>query len=291
MRAGVAGRPRGRAAQMPPIRRAAGSVMPWSFREWRRQRVLEARPLDARAWTAVVESVPVLRVLDQTERDRLQRWVTLFLSEKHAHGAGGLTLDEGMRYAIAAQACILILELDLQYFRGWSEIIVYPDEFLAPREFMDEAGVVHTHREALAGEAWLGGPVILSWADAVPGAYADGVNVVLHEFAHKLDMLNGETNGFPPLHRDMSRETWREAFESAYRNFCERVDSGEDTLIDPYASEHPGEFFAVMTEAFFETPGLLRREYPEVYGQLARFYRQDPHARLERAGAPARVTR
>jgi Mlc titration factor MtfA (ptsG expression regulator) len=257
--------------------------MPWSFREWRRQRVLEARPLNARAWTAVLESFPFLRVLDRTERDRLERWATLFLSEKQAHGAGGLTLDDGMRYAIAAQACMLILELDLEYFRGWSEIIVYPDEFLAPREFTDEAGVVHAHREALAGEAWLGGPVVLSWADAAPGAYADGVNVVLHEFAHKLDKLNGEPNGFPPLHRDMSRDAWRQAFESAYRDFCERVEGGGHTLIDPYASEHPGEFFAVMTEAFFETPGVLRREYPDVYRQLACFYRQDPHARLERA--------
>jgi Mlc titration factor MtfA (ptsG expression regulator) len=264
--------------------------MPWSFREWRRQRVLETQPLDACAWTRVLESFPFLRVLEQAERDRLERWVTLFLSEKQAHGAGGLELDDGMRYAIAAQACMLILELDLDYFRGWSEIIVYPDEFLAPREFMDEAGVVHAHREVLAGEAWLGGPVILSWADAAPGACADGVNVVLHEFAHKLDMLNGETNGFPPLHRGMSREAWREAFEPAYRDFCERVDRGEQTLIDPYASEHPGEFFAVMTEALFEIPGVLKREYPGVYAQLACFYRQDPHARLARARAAARTT-
>lgn len=263
--------------------------MSWSLREWRRQRVLEGRPLDAQVFTAVVESFPFLRVLDRAERERLGRWATLFLSEKHVHGAGGLELDDRMRYAIAAQACLLILELDFDYFRGWSEIVVYPDEFLVPREYTDEAGVVHAHREVLAGEAWLGGPVILSWADAAPSSYADGVNVVLHEFAHKLDMLNGETNGFPPLHRDMSRDAWREAFESAYADFCERVDGGEDTLIDPYAAEHPGEFFAVTTEAFFELPAVLDREYPEVYGQLARFYRQDPGARAERARKAARV--
>ncbi|MCU0974093.1 MAG: zinc-dependent peptidase, partial [Burkholderiales bacterium] len=246
-------------------------------------------PLDARTWAAVLASLSFLRVLDQAERDRLERWVTLFLCEKKLLGADGLTLDDSMRYAIGAQACMLILELDLEYFRGWSEIIVYPDEFLAPREFMDEAGVMHAHREALAGEAWLSGPVILSWADAAPSAGGDGVNVVLHEFAHKLDMLNGETNGFPPLHRDMSREAWCEAFESAYRDFCERVDRGEHTRIDPYASEHPAEFFAVMTEGFFETPAVLRQEYPDVYRQLTRFYRQDPHARLGRAGAWERI--
>jgi hypothetical protein len=259
--------------------------MPWSFREWRRQRVLETSPLDGAAWGAVLEAFPFLRALDEAERDRLQRWVTLFLREKSTQGAGGLVLDDHMRYAIAAQACMLILELDLEYFRGWSEVIVYPDAFLAPRELTDEAGVVHAHHEALAGEAWLGGPVILSWADAAPVDCTDGVNVVLHEFAHKLDMLNGETNGYPPLHREMSRRAWMEAFESAYRDFCARVDRGDHTLIDPYAAEHPGEFFAVMTEAFFEIPEVLRREYPEVYGQLARFYRQDTFARFERATA------
>lgn len=234
-------------------------------------------------FTAVLDSFPVLRVLDGDERAQLERWATLFLDDKHVHGAAGLELDDRMRYGIAAQACLLILALDFDYFRGWSEIIVYPDEFLVPREYVDEAGVVHAHREALAGEAWLGGPVILSWADAAPTAHADGVNVVLHEFAHKLDMLNGDANGCPPLHREMSRDSWRAAFEAAYASFCERVDRGDDTRIDPYASEHPGEFFAVMTEVFFELPALLQWEYPDVYRQLAAFYRQDPEARRERA--------
>lgn len=230
----------------------------------------------------MLDSYPVLRVLDATEREQLRRLVVLFLHGKSVHGAAGLELDERMRYAIAAQACLLVLELDLDYFRGWSEIVVYPDEFLVPREFVDEAGVVHAHREVLAGEAWLGGPVILSWADAAPAEDGDGVNVVLHEFAHKLDMLNGETNGCPPLHRDMSHDVWRNAFDSAYRNFCERVAGGEETQIDPYASQHPGEFFAVMTEVFFEIPVVLLDEYPAVYEQLARFYRQDTCARLGR---------
>lgn len=256
--------------------------MRWSLREWRRQRVLEGSPLDAGLFAAVIESVPVLRALDADECAQLERWTTLFLDAKQVHGAGGLELDERMRYGIAAQACLLILGLDFDYFRGWSEVVVYPDEFLVPREYVDEAGVVHAHREPLAGEAWLGGPVILSWADAAPNPQADGVNVVLHEFAHKLDMLNGDANGYPPLHRDMDRDAWSATFESAYADFCERVDRGVDTRIDPYASEHPGEFFAVVTEVFFELPALLQWEYPEVYRQLTRFYRQDPEARRER---------
>jgi hypothetical protein len=265
--------------------------MGWSLREWRRQRVLDGRPLDARVFGAVVESFAFIRGLDSNQRERLCRWATLFLSEKRVHGAGGLELDDRMRYGIAAQACMLILELDFDYFRGWSEIIVYPDEFLVPREYVDEAGVVHAHREVLAGEAWLGGSVILSWADAAPGTHEDGVNVVLHEFAHKLDMLNGDVDGYPPLHRDMSRDAWRAAFEAAYADFCERVDRGEDTVIDPYASEQPGEFFAVMTETFFELPAVLRREYPEVYRQLARFYRQDPATRRVRGRPTVEVWR
>jgi len=254
-----------------------------NLRDWRRQRVLDRSPLDPQRWEAVLASFPFLRALDRDEGEKLRRWVTLFLREKDMHGAAGLALDDGMRYAIAAQACILILELDLEYFRGWAEVVVYPNEFLAPRNYVDEAGVVHSHREALAGEAWLGGPVILSWADAAPGEYRDGVNVVIHEFAHKLDMLNGEADGYPPLHRGMTRKAWLEAFETAYRDFCDRVDAGEEMPIDPYASEHQGEFFAVMTEAFFEIPQELQGAYPEVYRQLSLFYRQDPLLRVARA--------
>jgi Mlc titration factor MtfA (ptsG expression regulator) len=263
--------------------------MVWNFKQWRRQRALDAHPIEPQTWTTVVESFPFLRVLDRAERERLGRWVALFLREKKMLGAAGLTLDTAMRYGIAAQARMLMLELDLDYFRGWVEVIVYPGEFIAPREHVDEAGVVHSHREALAGEAWLGGPVILSWADAAPGGSGDGVNVVIHEFAHKLDMLNGDTDGYPPLHPDMSRQAWMTSMGSAYRDFCDRVDAGEDTPIDPYAAEHPGEFFAVMSEAFFEIPAVLRSEYPQVYGQLAHFYRQDPAVRASRGGQYARI--
>ena len=132
---------------------------------------------------------------------------------------------------------------------------------------------------AYAGQAWLNGPVILSWADVENAGDADGMNVVIHEFAHKLDMLNGDANGFPPLHRGMSREAWSTAFTAAYEDLCRRVDAGEDTEVDPYATESPAEFFAVISESFFEIPDLLRTVYPDVYAQLALFYRQDPAGR------------
>jgi hypothetical protein len=146
-------------------------------------------------------------------------------------------------------------------------------------------GVVHQGDEPYSGEAWLGGPVVLSWADIQTSEYSDGVNVVIHEFAHKLDMLNGDANGFPPLHAEMDREAWSMTFRAAYEDFCARVDADEDTPIDPYASESPGEFFAVLSEAFFETPDVVQDEYPAVYAQLAAFYRQDPAQRFAAASA------
>ena len=222
---------------------------------------------------------PFLAGLSGEEFTRLQSLVAHFLREKSIHGAAGLELDDAMRLHIAVQACLPILNLDIAYYRGWVEVIVYPDEFLPEIEWTDDHGVVHRSREVRAGEAWLGGPVILSWADVAPLAAGDGVNVVIHEFAHKLDMLNGEADGFPPLHRDMSRAQWSEAFREAYDDFRRRVDADEETDIDPYAAEDPAEFFAVMSEAFFEIPQAVAAEYPRVYEQLARFYRQDPRAR------------
>jgi Mlc titration factor MtfA (ptsG expression regulator) len=127
----------------------------------------------------------------------------------------------------------------------------------------------------------------LSWADAERTGEEAIYNVVIHEFAHKLDMLNGEANGFPPLHADMSRERWSGVFTSAYERFCVAVDTDCELELDDYAAESPAEFFAVMSEAFFEAPAVVRRAYPDVYHQLTQFYRQDPAARLDVAGASA----
>lgn len=220
------------------------------------------------------------RALPEAERCRLRELVTLFLHDKAIHGAGGLVMREEIRMAVAIQACILILNLDLSYFRGWSEVIVYPDEFVVDYEYADEDGVVHRVREPMAGESWLQGPVILSWADTAAADQGGGYNVVIHEFAHKIDMLNGDANGFPPLHPDMRREAWSGAFGAAYADFCARVERAAGLPFDSYAAEDPAEFFAVASEAFFEVPRAVQAGYPEVYRQLALFYRQDPLRRL-----------
>lgn len=253
--------------------------MLWSYKAWHRRRILRKHALPEDLWRDVVARLPFLRRLAPEELRRLRELVTLFLHAKHVSAAGGLILTDEMRVTIAVQACVPILNLDLDYYDGWVEIIVYPDEFVPEYEYMDEDGLVHHVRAPMSGEAWLGGPVILSWHDAGRSHEPDGYNVVIHEFAHKLDMLNGDANGFPPLHAGMSRQAWSSAFGGAYADFCARVDAGEETAIDPYASETPGEFFAVLSEAFFEAPDRVLRDYPEVYAQLSQFYRQDPAKR------------
>ncbi len=261
--------------------------MQW-FRRWRRARVLAQGGIDAELWSSAAERYPFVTVLDDAERKRLRELVILFLSEKSIHGAGGMRVRDEVRVAIAIQACILILNLGLDYYRGWVEVIVYPDEFVAEYDYVDEAGVSHHVEASMTGESWERGPVVLSWADAQQAGLGDGYNVVIHEFAHKLDMLNGEPNGFPPLHADMQRTAWADAFAAAYADFCGKVDDGRHLEIDEYAAESPAEFFAVMSESFFECPVRVRDIYPDAYTQLARFYRQDPAARAAAAapGAP-----
>lgn len=231
-------------------------------------------------WRSTVERYSFTRVLSTDELSRLRELTIVFLHQKGIHGAAGMAIGDEVRAAIAVQACILILNLDDDYYRGWFEVIVYPDEFVANHEYVDEAGVAHRVEEPASGESWERGPVIISWADAQAGGRGASYNVVIHEFAHKLDMLNGEANGFPPLHAHMSREAWSRAFTSAYDDFCRRVDDGPAFGIDDYAAESPAEFFAVMSEAFFEVPTVVLEAYPDVYAQLGQFYRQDPAARL-----------
>ncbi|MBM3343135.1 MAG: zinc-dependent peptidase [Betaproteobacteria bacterium] len=250
------------------------------FKKRRRERILRETRIDDAEWAKALNDYSFTRVLNADERARLKQLVILFLAEKPINAAGDLHIDNGARLAIAIQACMLILNLDLDWYKSWTEVIVYPGEFVARHEEVDEAGVVHVVEKTMSGESWDHGTVVLSWADVSQAGKEDGYNVVIHEFAHQIDMSNGDANGFPPLHADMKREAWAKAFGEAYEHFCKRVDDWEDTAIDEYAAENPGEFFAVVSEAFIETPEVVKREYPAVYAQLVRFYRQDPARRL-----------
>jgi Mlc titration factor MtfA (ptsG expression regulator) len=244
--------------------------------DWKRKRVLRRYRMDEGLWKKVLRRLPFLAALSATQQEKLKSMVLLFLAEKEFAGAHGLDVSDAMRVSVAAQACLLILELGIDWYGGWTGIVVYPGDFRVRREEVDEDGVVHEWEDELAGEAMPRGPVVLSW-DA--SANDPDMNVVIHEFAHKLDMLNGEADGFPPLHAGMDREAWKRTLEEAYAGFCDAVERGRDTWLDPYAAEHPSEFFAVLSEAFFEDPAETRRRYPDFYEQLKLFYRQDPAAR------------
>ncbi|MEO8717962.1 MAG: M90 family metallopeptidase [Burkholderiales bacterium] len=250
--------------------------MGW-LKNWRRRRVLARLGIDEALWRAVMASLPFLRGLSPDEASRLRELALLFLAEKQITGAHGFALEDAMRLSIAVQACLPILALGFERYDGWSEVIVYAGDFRVPISETDEHGVVHEFNDERAGESWPGGPVVLSWDAA---AHAPDMNVVIHEFAHKLDMANGAADGMPPLPADMDRQSWREAFRVAYGGFCDAVDRSRETWLDPYAAEAPAEFFAVVSEAFFEAPNETRRRYADVYEQLRQFYRQDPAARL-----------
>ena len=266
---------------------------------FRRRPHPKTRRIDRELWRAATASWLFMRGVTEEENARLRALSERFLAAKSFTGTHGLEVTDLMQVEIAAQACILVLELGFEWYEGWTDVIVYPAQFAPEREMMDEAGVVHVTKDPMAGEAWLGGPGILSYEDVAMTADEEmrvaGYNVVIHEFAHKLDMRHGDPNGFPPLHADMPPAAWKRAFATAFEDFTRRVDAAEalpkrkvqaalDALpIDPYAAESAGEFFAVASEAFFETPELLAPAYPDIYAQLALFYRQDPLARLARS--------
>jgi len=232
------------------------------------------------AWSALSTALAPVARYPQADRDRLRHLAGRFLADKTIEGAGGLEITLPMQWFIATQACIPILNLDLDLYDGWYAVVVYPGEFHVPSEFVDEAGVVHESTRSLVGESWDRGPVILSWEHTLEGAGDPwgGSNVVIHEFAHKLDMLNGTANGMPPLHRDMDRSQWTAVFSAAFEEFGLRLDTGAPLPCDEYAGASPGEFFAVLSEVFFMRPEAIQAFYPQVYRLLGTYYRQDPAA-------------
>jgi Mlc titration factor MtfA (ptsG expression regulator) len=238
-------------------------------------------PIPVALWDAVFSALPFFSRLSAEEAARLKCLSERFLYKKEFTGAGGFELSDTVCVSIAAQACLPILNLGLEYYDGWVGIVVYPDEFVVPRVIADESGVVHEYDDLAAGEAWEGGPVLVSWKDAEMAG--GGYNVVIHEFAHKLDMRDGRIDGIPPLPPDISGKEWEETLLAAFDEFCAdfvgvEIEDGdsENGGFDDYAAASPEEFFAVMSEVFFEKPGHLRDEFPALYTLFARFFRQDP---------------
>ncbi len=252
------------------------------YRSWRRERILARHAIADEVWRAATARLVAARRLDAAANARLRELAVLFLHEKRIDTAGGARLDDAERARLAALACEPVLELGLDALSGVRSLVVYPSEFVARgREEVDEFGVVHVGDDVLCGEAWEGGPVVLAWDQVEDSGVGHAYNVVAHEIAHKLDLLDGAVNGVPPLHADMDGQAWTGAFQHAYDDLQARLRRGEEPWIDPYAAEDPGEFFAVCTEVFFDVPVRFARKYPALYAQLAAFFKQTPALRPE----------
>lgn len=247
---------------------------------YRRSRVREtAFPA---AWRKILQRrVPLVRKLPAPLQMQLKKHMQVFIAEKSFLGCGGLRITEEMRVVIAAQACLLILNRATDYFANVRQILLYPGAFVVNRTTVDGAGVQQDHRQALAGESWSQGQVILSWQDTLEGAAVadDGRNVVIHEFAHQLDQENGAARGAPPPtlgDTQHNAQRWSQVFHAAYAQLQSEMHHGIVGLLNHYGAQDPAEFFAVVSEVFFEQPGALVTEYPALYRELSGYYKVDP---------------
>ncbi len=251
---------------------------PWLRR--RKRENLRAKPFPAPWRTILRRRVPLVAKLPSDLQRQLKQHIQVFIAEKAFLGCGGQTITDEVRVTIAAQACLLLLNRPNHYFPALRQVLVYPTSFVVPRGHTDGTGIAHHGHAVLAGESWEQGQVVLSWQDVMAGAATpdDGFNVVIHEFAHQHDQESGGANGAPPLADPRDYRRWSAVFTREYETLQQRVEREENTLLDSYGATNPAEFFAVASEVFFERPQALRTEHPELYEELAAFYRIHPAA-------------
>jgi Mlc titration factor MtfA (ptsG expression regulator) len=234
------------------------------------------------AWRKILQRrVPLVRRLPAHLQMQLKKNMQVFIAEKSFLGCAGLRITEEMRVVIAAQACLLILNRATDYFANVRQVLVYPGAFFVNRTSMDGSGIQQENRHALAGESWSQGQVILSWQDTMEGAAVpdDGRNVVIHEFAHQLDQENGAARGAPPPSLGdtaYNAQRWSQVFHAAYAQLQSEVHNGVQGLINHYGAQDPAEFFAVVSEVFFEQARELAAQYPALYRELSGYYKVDP---------------
>lgn len=230
----------------------------------------------------MVRQLSCIHYLTPVEKARLRVLTSVLLVKKTFSGEQGLELTDEMKLIIAAQACVPILKLGLNYFAGFVQISVYPTAFWVERDEQDGNGIVHHRRRLLSGESWQRGPVVLSWQDIEHEltGQSPGRNVVIHEFVHKIDMLNGAADGLPPISHARDSEEWRRVFNHAWQNLVDRVENHHRGCINAYAATSPAEFYAVASEYFFTAPAHLNQCSHQVYNELKAFYRQDPLQRI-----------
>ena len=245
------------------------------------------------AWRAIIRrNLPLAASLPADLQTQLRRHILVFLSEKAFVGCQGQVIDDEVRVTIAAQACLLLLNRQADYFPALRQVLVYPSAFEVDITHTDEIGVVQSGRDWRAGESWQEGQVILSWEDVLTGAAAphDGWNVVIHEFAHQLDSETGLTNDTPALSSPHRLARWSSVMQKEFDALVAALARGdEDTFLDPYGASEPAEFFAVVTEAYFEQGAELRAQHPALFGELHAFFQVDtsawPRARVLRRSA------
>jgi len=257
---------------------ACGWIL-WRHRERRRSlERLRDQPLPAEWVQLLQDEMPIYRRLPQEIRTRLHGHMQVFLATKSFEACGDLeAITDEMRVLVAAQACLLLLNDRNGCYDQLGSILIYPDAYRSQKRLYG-AGAGDDDGDVRLGESWGTGSVVLSWHHIRDGASnsQDGSNVVIHEFAHQLDQLDGSADGLPIL-KDRSRyPRWQEVFSAAYERHLQRTEDGRRTVIDSYGATNPAEFFAVSTETFFEKPRVLKKKYPELYGELATFYELDP---------------
>lgn len=250
-----------------------------------RRRRIRARPFPE-AWRAILKQrMPYFRLLPADLQLQLKKHIQVFMAEKEFVGCAGLLINDDIKVTIAAQACLLLLNRKTDYYPALSQILVYPSAFIVDKRTTDPLGLVSQNRQVLSGESWQQGQVILSWTDTIAGARepADGHNVVIHEFAHQLDQENGPANGAPVLARKDQYAIWSATLGAEFSRLQRQVNSparspdhDDAPLFDAYGASSPAEFFAVVSEVFFEQPQAMSVQYPALYQQISQFYRLDP---------------
>ncbi len=251
----------------------------FDFWKKRRRAELRAAPFPDALRAHVLANVPYVRTLSDDDRRELEALVQVFLAEKTFEGCGGLTITDEIRVTIAAQACLLLLHRETDMYPELASIVVYPHAYRATRQHRDGLVTIESE-EARLGESWSLGTIVLAWDHVQRGARSsgDGHNVVLHEFAHQLDAEDGSVDGAPDLGSRARYVAWAKVLGTEFEELSSRIHAGRASDIDAYGATSPPEFFAVVTEMFFEVPVELKRRHPALYEELRAFYQQDPAA-------------
>ena len=244
----------------------------------RRRNRLKARPFPP-LWNAIIEiNLPIYPRLSPKERKQLQGAIQVFLAEKQFIGCRGLQVTEEMKVTIAAVACLLLLNQRASYFQKLRSILVYPSTYLVHETTSTQDRVIEERLVARLGESWMNDQIILAWEQVKQDTFnwQDGHNVVLHEFAHQLDQEDGKADGVPILQQSSDYAIWAEVMTQEYLRLGHDIQQGKKTVIDSYGATNPAEFFAVVTETFFEKPQQLLRWHPELYRLLQHYYQISP---------------